>query len=594
MSDDTLASRAPGAATSVGDEAYCPACGESFGLDVERCPKDGARLVKLKAQVDPMLGRVLDDRYEVRAALGEGGMGTVYRGWQLSVDREVAIKVIHAKLATDRIAVKRFLREARLSSRLTQPSIVNVYDFGQSEDGTLFLVMELLKGQTLASLLESMRPLPLKRVVTIALQLCDALESAHGQGIIHRDLKPGNIIVLDDPPGRDLVKVLDFGLAKSLLTETTSVVTHSNAMLGTPLYMPPEQIDGRPTDQASDFYSFGCILYQMMTGRPPFLGDSVNLVLASHMHDPIPALPPHVPPQIASMVTWMMAKDPSGRVASARAVRDAFEAALAQGLPPEPVTPDLSLEHIRASGYASTHDPFPAGMSRTMIGPGVSGNLRVSSAMQPAQAAPISISGLPRASSANASPGVAARAPAGTMFGAVKQRASSRSRAMALGGVGAFLALITIVVIATRGGDEPATRSDEPTPTETAPAAAPTATPGAPTVTPIDETPPEKTLAAPPPEPVVEDKPTAKVRPKKTEKTDRPEKPEKPEKRDTKAAAGKPPLVDPFPEVKADVKTEPKTEVKPEPEPKKPEPKKPETKKPTGPSIDFYKKKPGT
>jgi serine/threonine protein kinase len=357
MSDDTLASQSPSGPSSTGDEAYCPACGDSFGVETARCPKDGARLVKLKAQVDPMLGRVLDERYEVRAALGEGGMGTVYRGWQLSVDREVAIKVIHAKLASDRIAVKRFLREARLSSRLTQPSIVNVYDFGQSEDGTLFLVMELLKGSTLASILESMRPLPLKRVTTMALQLCDALESAHGQGIIHRDLKPGNIIILDDPPGRDLLKVLDFGLAKSLLTETTSVVTHSNALLGTPLYMPPEQIDGRPTDQASDFYSFGCILYQMITGRPPFLGDSVNLVLASHMHDPVPPLPPHIPPQIAQMIAWMMVKDPTQRVASARAVRDAFEAAIAQGLPPEPVTPDLSLEHMQATGYASTQNP---------------------------------------------------------------------------------------------------------------------------------------------------------------------------------------------------------------------------------------------
>jgi serine/threonine protein kinase len=584
MSDDTLASRASGP-TSAGDEAYCPACGESFGLDVARCPKDGARLVKLKAQVDPMLGRVLDERYEVRAALGEGGMGTVYRGWQLSVDREVAIKVIHAKLATDRIAVKRFLREARLSSRLTQPSIVNVYDFGQSEDGTLFLVMELLKGQTLASLLESMRPLPLKRVVTIALQLCDALESAHGQGIIHRDLKPGNIIVLDDPPGRDLVKVLDFGLAKSLLTETTSVVTHSNALLGTPLYMPPEQIDGRPTDQTSDFYSFGCILYQMITGRPPFLGDSVNLVLASHMHDPIPPLPPHVPPQIASMVAWMMAKDPTARVASARAVRDAFEAALAQGLPPEPATPDLTFEHMRATGYASTHDPqspIPSGaMARTMIGPGVSGNLRVS-AMQPAQSAPISVAGLPRASTANASPGVAAASAPGSMFVAVKKRANSRSRAMALGGVGAFLAMIAVIVIATRGGDEPATTTDKPTPTETAPAAAPTVTP---TVTPIDEA-PEKTIAAPKAEPVVEDKPTAKVhRPKKPEKKD--------DKPKAAAAAAKPPVVDPFPEVKlkpevkAEVKTEPKVE--PKVEPKKPEPK--TTTKPTVPSIDFYKKK---
>ena len=330
--DRTMLSDSEAQPTHVdGDESYCAACGGSFPFDVDVCPKDGARLAKLKAQPDALLGRVFDGRFEVRTALGQGGMGTVYRGWQLTVDREIAIKVIHPKLASDRIAVKRFLREARLSSRLNQPNIVNVYDFGQTEDGVLYIAMELLRGHTLGRELESMRPMALRRVLTIGQQLCDALDSAHGQGIVHRDLKPNNIVILDDPPGRDLIKVLDFGLAKSLITDTSSLVTNTNAILGTPLYMPPEQIEGKPSDQRADLYSLGCILYQMMTGRPPFTGESVNVVLAAHISDLPAALPVSVPPVFARTIERLMEKDPTKRMQSAREAREAMQAILEGG-----------------------------------------------------------------------------------------------------------------------------------------------------------------------------------------------------------------------------------------------------------------------
>lgn len=321
--EKTLLSDSEAQPTQVdGDESYCAACGSSFPMDIDVCPKDGARLTKLKARPDALLGRVFDGRFEVRTALGQGGMGTVYRGWQLTVDREIAIKVIHPKLASDRVAVKRFLREARLSSRLNQPNIVNVYDFGQTEDGILYIAMELLRGHTLGRELESMRPMPLKRVLAIGQQLCDALDSAHSQGIIHRDLKPNNIVILDDPPGRDLIKVLDFGLAKSLVTDTSSFVTNTNAILGTPLYMPPEQIEGKPSDQRADLYSLGCILYQMLSGRPPFTSESVNLVLAAHLsEDPAP-LPNTVPPALELVVQRLMEKEPAKRMPSAREARE--------------------------------------------------------------------------------------------------------------------------------------------------------------------------------------------------------------------------------------------------------------------------------
>jgi eukaryotic-like serine/threonine-protein kinase len=326
---DTVADSGDG---SHPDEAYCSACNQSYAPEVERCPSDGTRLVRFKAQKDDMIGRVLDARFEVGLPLGKGGMGTVYRAIQVSVDREVAIKVVHPKLANDRQAAKRFLREARLASRLNQPNIVNVIDFGQTEDGVLYLVMELLRGRTIATELGGQRRFAVRRTANIALQLCDALEAAHAQGIIHRDLKPQNIVILDDPPGRDLIKVLDFGLAKSLVTDTTSAVTNTNAILGTPLYMSPEQVEGKPTDQRSDLYSLGCILYELLAGAPPFHDASVNLLLAKHVGEPAPPLPSHVPAPIRSVIERMLAKKPEARIQTAGDVRAAVQAAIDGGV----------------------------------------------------------------------------------------------------------------------------------------------------------------------------------------------------------------------------------------------------------------------
>lgn len=317
----------PSSSTIIeGDEAYCAACNQSFPLDQLFCPTDGAKLVKLRSTPDQLLGRVFDHRYELRSVLSQGGMGTVYRAWQMSVDREVAIKVIHPKLAAVRAVAKRFLREARLASRLNQPNIVNVYDFGQSDDGVLYLVMELLRGRPLSDEIQGGRALPVRRILTIAAQICDALDAAHNQGIVHRDLKPQNIVILDDPPGRDLLKVLDFGLAKSLLYDTTSLVTQTDALLGTPRYMPPEQISGKPPDQRADLYSLGCILYHMACGQPPFSADNMNTVLAMHLHHSPPPLPDAVPPALATLIARLMMKAPEDRPATARIVHSAIAA----------------------------------------------------------------------------------------------------------------------------------------------------------------------------------------------------------------------------------------------------------------------------
>jgi serine/threonine-protein kinase len=337
-------------------ESFCSTCNRSFAPELDRCPDDGTRLVQFAAQRDPLVGRTLEGRFEVLQPLGKGGMGTVYRALQLSVDREVAVKVVHPRLASDRQAAKRFLREARLASRLNQPSVVHVIDFGQTEDGVLYLVMELLRGRTLQSELGGDRRFSVRRALTIGLQLCDALEAAHAQGIVHRDLKPGNVVVLDDPPGRDLIKVLDFGLAKSLAGDT-SQVTNTDAILGTPLYMSPEQVQGKPSDQRADLYSLGCMLFELLTGAPPFLDESVNVVMARHLGESPPPLPPHVPPRLRTLIEQLLAKDPDLRVQTAGEVRAVMQwvidsgalvgapaAAAADGGSASDTVPDVDIE----------------------------------------------------------------------------------------------------------------------------------------------------------------------------------------------------------------------------------------------------------
>jgi serine/threonine-protein kinase len=370
--DRTVLSEPDASLAAAPDEAYCPACNESFGVDLEVCPNDRARLIRLRSSRDVLIGRVFDDRYELLSQLGHGGMGTVYRAHQISVDREVAIKVIHPKHASDRLSVKRFLREARLASRLNQPNIVNVYDFGQTDDGILYLVMELLRGHTLATELDARGALALRRVCAIGLQLCDALESAHNQGIVHRDLKPSNILLLAEPPGRDLLKVLDFGLAKSLVSDTSTVTTHSGSMLGTPLYMPPEQIDGRLSDQRSDLYALGCILHHLLSGTPPFLRDNVNQVLTAHVNDPVPPLPAHVSGTLAQHIASLMAKRPEDRPSSAASVRDAIQGFVERGFgdfsDTVPVVADSTVPDLRGLAVTTSAPRGPA-VPATWVGP---------------------------------------------------------------------------------------------------------------------------------------------------------------------------------------------------------------------------------
>ena len=328
---------------------YCPTCERTFASG-EHCPDDATRLVSLETN-DAMIGRVLDGRYTLISKLGVGGMGAVYRATQHSVGRDVAIKVIAPNLISNALAIKRFLREAKLASRLAHPNAVAVLDFGQTSDHVFYLVMELVEGRTLEQLLAVEPVLPLARVIRIGTQICDALEGAHALQIIHRDLKPANVMLL--PSGRDLVKVLDFGIAKSLTANDTKMTT-TGAAVGTPSFMPPEVATGDELDARADLYSLGCMLYLMATGTLPFVADSVQDVLWMQVaHEPKPMY--GVPDPLAAIVLRLLEKDRDRRFPTAAATREALEAALYDVLPSRPNV----VAALSASGEPTTVSGVP-------------------------------------------------------------------------------------------------------------------------------------------------------------------------------------------------------------------------------------------
>jgi serine/threonine-protein kinase len=314
-----------GAPAEPPGERYCPTCEQTYAGG-ERCPADGTRLVRIASSTDTLIGRELDGRYTIVHKLGQGGMGSVYRGTQHSVGRDVAIKVVTPSLVSDAMVVKRFLREAKLASRLSHPNAVSVLDFGQTDDGLFFLVMELVEGRTLDQVLAADRVLAPARIVRIGTQICDALEGAHALQIVHRDLKPANVMVM--ATGRDLVKVLDFGLAKSLTPDAgKTTMTNAGVLLGTPAFMPPELVTGQICDERADLYSLGCVLYLAASGEYPFVAGSVHELISMHASEP-PTPLDRVPPGLSAVIHRMLAKHPGDRFQTAAEAREALESSL--------------------------------------------------------------------------------------------------------------------------------------------------------------------------------------------------------------------------------------------------------------------------
>jgi serine/threonine protein kinase len=263
--------------------------------------------------------------YRIINQIGKGGMATVYKAYQASVDRYVAIKVLPSQLAESKEFAARFQQEARIIAKLEHPHILPVFDYGES-DGVAYFVMRYLEAGTLRDKMEAGRPLPLTEIDRIFTQLTDALSYAHGYGIVHRDLKPANALI----DSRGNIFLTDFGIAK-LLESASPRLTQTDAIMGTPAYISPEQAQGQAVDQRSDIYSLGIILYEMVTGSVPYSAETPLAVLFKHISDPLPPpslVRPDVPASIEQVILKALAKDPKDRFATAAEFVAAWKRAL--------------------------------------------------------------------------------------------------------------------------------------------------------------------------------------------------------------------------------------------------------------------------
>jgi len=322
--------------------------------------------------VDPLVGHTLDDKYRLEEKLGIGGMGTVYRARHLLIDRPVAVKVLNQRFVEDEAARTRFRREARAAGRLQHANAVTVTDFGESHDGYVYLVMELLEGRTLRDVLAKEAPLDVARSVSVMLQISAAVAAAHEAGIIHRDLKPANIFIVQRAEVPAAVKVLDFGIAKlaaeSLDEDEQMTLTQVGVMIGTPRYMSPEQCDGLDLTPAADVYSLGCILYEMLTGTVPFSG-STPLAIAMKQTSEIPRSPREfvssIPPALEKVVLHTLEKRPENRPANAAEFRkELLETAERLGLEHAAVSSSPNLAALRSVGTESPSGRLVIDISR--------------------------------------------------------------------------------------------------------------------------------------------------------------------------------------------------------------------------------------
>lgn len=287
--------------------------------------------------------RVLANRYEIDAVLGQGGMAKVFKGTDRVLGRTVAVKVLSPQFAGDHQFVSRFRREAQAAAALNHPNIVSVFDTGDQGD-VHFIVMEYVEGRTLRDAIRQEGPILPERAVEITEEVARALAAAHEAGLVHRDVKPGNIMLTSD--GSD-AKVMDFGIAR---TTTGDTLTQTAAVLGTASYLSPEQAQGQPVDARTDIYSLGCVLYEMLTGRPPFTGDSPVSIAYKHVREnPVPPsrLNDDVTQSLEAVVMKMLAKNPTNRYQTAAELLEDLER-VRQGLPPlaTPVLPGDTTEML--------------------------------------------------------------------------------------------------------------------------------------------------------------------------------------------------------------------------------------------------------
>jgi len=341
----------------------CPRCGRGFVDDVSVCPDDGS-LLELIGQ-DPLIGAVFGDRYEIIARIGQGGMGTVFKARHRFMDRSVAIKTVHSDLISDPRNMQRFQQEARAASALSHVNIVTVYDFGLSSANVPFLVMDYLQGDSLGDLIEQRGFVEAQRAIPIFIQICRALAHAHKRGILHRDLKPSNIIVIQTDEAKDVVKLVDFGIAK-LLPRPERVLprlTQTGEVFGSPYYMSPEQCMGQALDARSDIYSLGCLMYETLSGKPPIRGPNILATVFAHVNEApvsISSMNPdvYVPSQLERAILTTLAKDPASRYQSADELREHLERLLAPAVASGEQATAQSTDEQRDTAPQSFQDQF--------------------------------------------------------------------------------------------------------------------------------------------------------------------------------------------------------------------------------------------
>src|SRR5215470_7469858 len=311
----------------------CAGCQHAYIATALFCPNCGRPRVR-EAPADPLLGTLLGERFLVQELIGQGGSGTIYRAEHVTLRRKVAIKVLHTELSRDDLAVERFRREATTVAEIDNEHIVEIHDFGRTPDGRLYLAMELLEGETLDSVLSREGQLSVERTADILIQVGEALMEAHAIGYVHRDLRPRNLYLAMRRGKANFVKLLDFGLAKLVESESGAASTSLGMTFGDPRYMSPEQARGDRIDRRADIYQLGCVAYEMLTGAPPFGGNRVFDILTKQVTEipqPLPTRRPGVPLWMEAAVTKMLAKDPENRFATTTRMVEALRRGLETG-----------------------------------------------------------------------------------------------------------------------------------------------------------------------------------------------------------------------------------------------------------------------
>src|SRR5579859_6571425 len=314
----------------------CPQCHIRYLQDSVFCFLDGATLEAIR---DPLIGATIAGRYLIEEVIGEGGMATVYRARHKLIDRPCAVKIMNPALATDPTVRERFRREAKSAQTLAHPNVIEIFDQGETPEGTTYIVMELLAGKTLAELTEA-GPIPLPRALPIMIQIARGIARAHDLGVVHRDLKPENIfIVRRQIDGTDIVKILDFGIAKS---RGDSRLTNAGELFGTPQYLAPERITGGEAGPSVDLYALGVIFFEMATGKLPFEANDPTTFLIKHMKERPPpprAIDPRLPERLDGLVVALLEKDPRARPGDAHRIEQELviiSTALGIPVPTEP------------------------------------------------------------------------------------------------------------------------------------------------------------------------------------------------------------------------------------------------------------------